>query len=78
MDLSSKEKILPWNKMRRQLNQSRFYLNVTDNSPRRYTNGAEETLNKIDRLEECQPLGIYKSPANDMLCVVKFFYSVIR
>ena len=41
-------------------------------------NGAEETLNKIDRLEECQPLGIYKSPANDMLCVVKFFYSVIR
>ena len=73
MDLSSKEKILPWNKMRRQLNQSRFYL-----TPKRYTNGAEETLNKIDRLEECQPLGIYKSPANDMLCVVKFFYSVIR
>ena len=39
--------------MRRQLNQSRFYLNVTDNSPKRYKNGAEETLNKIDRLEEC-------------------------
>ena len=44
MDLSSKEKILPWNKMRRQLNQSRFYLNVTDNSLKRYINGAEETL----------------------------------
>ena len=52
MDLSSKEKILPWNKMRRQLNQSRFYLNVTDNSPKQYTNEAEETLNKIDRLKE--------------------------
>ena len=43
MDLSSEEKILPWNKMRRQLNQSRFYLNVMDNSPKRYTNGAEGT-----------------------------------
>ena len=57
MDLSSKEKILPWNK----INQSRFYLNVTDNSPKRYTSRAEETLSQsgknIDHLKECQPLG---------------------
>ena len=55
MDLSSKEI---------KLNQSRFYLNVTDNSPKRYTSRAEETLSEsgknIDHLKECQPLGCFQ------------------
>ena len=54
--------------MRRQLNQSRFYLNVTDNSLKRYTNGAEETLSysgkNIDHLKECQPLSCLQITGN--------------